>query len=185
MLFMGTPCGGNFSYADGGSTSETMQTPMWWFAAKTGNSALLANEMRLLNKKKYSADRLLPVIPGIIMDFSFDPSHLAFPSSNLWYGEGLVPVAMIHTGWNYDATDQYVGLKGGAASSNHGHMDAGSFVYESQGVRWSDDLKRPDYAGIENLTAAAGGSYWTMTQMSLRWDRRSSQLSGPDSHLSR
>ena len=57
------------------------------------------------------------------MDFSFDPSHLAFPSSNLWYGEGLVPVAMIHTGWNYDATDQYVGLKGGAASSNHGHMD--------------------------------------------------------------
>ena len=170
MLFMGTPCGGNFSYADGGSTSETMQTPMWWFAAKTGNSALLANEMRLLNKKKYSADRLLPVIPGIIMDFSFDPSHLAFPSSNLWYGEGLVPVAMIHTGWNYDATDQYVGLKGGAASSNHGHMDAGSFVYESQGVRWSDDLKRPDYAGIENLTAAAGGSYWTMTQMSLRWD---------------
>ena len=46
----------------------------------------------------------------------------------------------------------------------------GSFVYESQGVRWSDDLKRPDYAGIENLTAAAGGSYWTMTQNSLRWD---------------
>ena len=170
MLFMGTPCGGNFSFADGGSTGETMQIPMWWFAAKTGNSSLLANEIRLLNKGKYSADRLLPVIPGIIMDFRFDPSNLAFPSSNLWVGEGLVPVAMIHTGWHFDATDCYVGLKGGAANANHGHMDAGSFVFESQGVRWSDDLKRPDYAGIENLTAAAGGSYWTMTQSSLRWD---------------
>ena len=170
MLFMGTPCGGNFSFADGGSSGETMQIPMWWFAVKTGNSSLLANEIRLLNKGKYSANRLLPVIPGIIMDFHFDPSNLAFPSSNLWVGEGLVPVAMIHTGWHFDATDCYVGLKGGAANANHGHMDAGSFVFESQGVRWSDDLKRPDYAGIENLTAAAGGSYWTMTQSSLRWD---------------
>ena len=104
------------------------------------------------------------------MDFRFDPSNLAFPSSNLWVGEGLVPVAMIHTGWHFDTADCYVGLKGGAANANHGHMDAGSFVFESQGVRWSDDLKRPDYAGIENLTAAAGGSYWTMTQSSLRWD---------------
>ncbi len=170
MLFMGTPCGGNFSYADGGSTAESMQIPMWWFAAKTGNSALLANEIRLLNNGKYSGDRMLPIIPGILMDFAFDPSNLAYPSSNLWCGEGLVPVALIHTGWKYDATDNYVGLKGGAASANHGHMDAGSFVYESQGVRWSDDLKRPDYAGIENLTAAAGGSYWDMKQESLRWD---------------
>ena len=170
MLFMGTPCGGNFSFADGGSANETMQAPLWWFAAKTGNSALLANEIRLLDKGKYSADRLLPLVPGYVLDFRFDPSNLAFPSSNLWVGEGLVPVAMVHTGWNYDATDSYFGLKGGAASSNHGHMDAGSFVYESQGVRWSDDLTRPNYADMENLTAAAGGSYWDMKQASLRWD---------------
>lgn len=170
MLFMGSPCGGNFSYADGGSAGESMQIPMWWFAARTGDPALLANEIRLLDKGKYSANRLLPVIPGIIMDFRFDPSNLSFPSSNLWTGEGLVPVALIHTGWKFDDGDSYVGLKGGAASANHGHMDAGSFVYESQGVRWSDDLTRPNYATVENLTAAAGGSYWTMTQSSLRWD---------------
>lgn len=170
MLFMGSPCGGNFSFADGGSASESMQIPMWWFAAKTGNSALVANEMRLLNKGKYSKNRLLPIIPGIIMDFSFDPSNLAFPSSNLWVGNGLVPVAMIHTGWKFNENDKYIGFKGGAASASHGHMDAGSFVYESQGVRWSDDLRCPNYATIENLTAKAGGSYWTMTQKSLRWD---------------
>lgn len=170
MLFMGTPCGGDFSYADGGSSRETMQIPMWWFAAKTGNSALLANEVRLLNKGKYSKSRLLPVIPGIIMDFNFNPSNLAFPSSNLWVGNGLVPVAMIHTGWKFDDGDKYVGFKGGAANANHAHMDAGSFVYESQGVRWSDDLVRPNYATIENLTAEAGGNYWNMSQTSLRWD---------------
>lgn len=170
MLFMGTPCGGDFSYADGGSARESMQIPMWWFAAKTGNSALLANEVRLLNKGKYSKNRLLPVIPGIIMDFSFNPSSLAFPSSSLWVGNGLVPVAMIHTGWKFDDGDKYIGFKGGAANANHAHMDAGSFVYESQGVRWSDDLVRPNYATIENLTAEAGGSYWSMSQTSLRWD---------------
>ena len=37
-------------------------------------------------------------------------------------------------------------------------------------MRWSDDLQRPDYAQAENLTAAAGGSYWTMSQKSLRWE---------------
>ncbi|MBQ1866166.1 MAG: heparinase II/III family protein, partial [Bacteroidales bacterium] len=170
MLFMGSACGGNFSYADGGSAGEAMNIPMWWFAAKSGNAALLANEIRLLNNGKYSANRLLPVVPGMIMDFSFDPSNLPFPSSNMWTGEGLVPVAMVHTGWKFDANDKYFGFKGGAASGPHGHMDAGSFVYESQGVRWSDDLQRPDYAQAENLTAAAGGSYWTMSQKSLRWE---------------
>lgn len=170
MLFMGTPCGGNFPYADGGSKNESMKVPMWWFAAQTGNSALLANEIRLLNNNRYSGDRLLPIVPGIIMNFSFDPSNLSFPSSNIWIGEGLVPVAMVHTGWKYDASDCYVGVKGGAANGNHGHMDVGSFIFESQGVRWSDDLPRPDYATMENLTAAAGGSYWTMSQKSLRWD---------------
>ena len=170
MLFMGSACGGNFSFADGGSAKESMNIPMWWFAAKSGNAALLANEIRLLNDGKYSANRLLPVIPGMIMDFSFDASNLPFPSSNMWVGEGLVPVAMVHTGWKFNASDYYFGFKGGAANGPHGHMDVGSFVYESQGVRWSDDLQRPDYAQAENLTAAAGGSYWTMSQKSLRWE---------------
>jgi hypothetical protein len=39
----------------------------------------------------------------------------------------------------------YVGFKGGNNAANHSHLDLGSFVFESQGVRWALDLGADDY----------------------------------------
>ncbi len=44
----------------------------------------------------------------------------------------------------------YLGLKGGRAGSSHAHMDAGSFVFESDGVRWARDLGKQDYYSLES-----------------------------------
>lgn len=46
------------------------------------------------------------------------------------------------------STDQnavFVGFKGGDNAAPHSHLDLGSFVMESDGVRWADDLGRDDY----------------------------------------
>ena len=57
-------------------------------------------------------------------------------------------VALIRTGWD-KGEGFYVGIKGGTASANHAHMDAGSFVFEAQGVRWAQDLGMQEYYSLE------------------------------------
>ena len=42
----------------------------------------------------------------------------------------------------------YIGVKGGMAKRNHGHMDAGSFVFDAYGKRWSEDLMVPEYTSV-------------------------------------
>ena len=59
----------------------------------------------------------------------------------------------------------YLALKGGAASQNHAHMDAGSFVFEASGVRWAHDLGMQDYFSLESK----GIKLWSMGQDSSRW----------------
>ena len=77
---------------------------------------------------------------------------------------------LVHTDWTWSDTDKYLGIKGGKARSSHAHMDAGSFVYDAYGVRWSMDIGRQDYATLEVALKALGGNLWTYTQASLRWE---------------
>lgn len=172
MLYMSTPNHGNFSYADGGENGESPHPGVWWFAAKTGDQSLLMNELRLLEEGAYKGDemRILAALPCFIKDFPIDASKAVKPDKDIWYGDGIVPVVMVHTGWNFDEGDVYLGAMGGGAGHSHGHMDAGAFVFESQGVRWSEDRQRPNYATMENALSAAGGSFWNMSPGSLRWD---------------
>ena len=79
------------------------------------------------------------------------------------------PVVMVHTDWTYTDTDKYLGIKGGKAGSSHGHMDAGSFVYDAYGVRWSMDFGLQSYTTLESVLAGLGGNLWDMGQNSMRW----------------
>jgi hypothetical protein len=77
---------------------------------------------------------------------------------------GSNPVAILRTGLGPD--DWYVGVKGGRPSSNHGHMDGGSFVLDAGGVRWAYDLGCEPYNRIEQMKTV---SLWSMSQESSRW----------------
>jgi hypothetical protein len=59
----------------------------------------------------------------------------------------------------------YLGAKGGKASNNHGNMDAGSFIFELDGIRWSIDLGNQNYNELEQ----AGFDLWNNDQDSERW----------------
>jgi hypothetical protein len=60
----------------------------------------------------------------------------------------------------------FVGFKGGTASSNHSHIDVGSFVLDADGVRWAMDLGPQDYNSLEQR----GVDLWNMSQNSQRWE---------------
>ena len=99
-----------------------------------------------------------------------DLNSVTPPTQKVWAGEGVTPVVLVHTDWTWSDTDKYLGIKGGKARSSHAHMDAGSFVYDAYGVRWSMDIGRQYYATLEVALKALGGNLWTYTQASLRWE---------------
>lgn len=159
-----------FNYSDC-SPSAVPALALWYFADKFNDPSLLFNEIELLTKGYYpkSEDmRLLPMLMAFANKLTLE--ELTPPSKKIWSGEGETPIAMVRTSWTSSDSDKYLGIKGGRASSSHGHMDAGSFVYDAYGVRWSMDIGPQGYTTIETPLSELGGSLWDMKQNSLRWD---------------
>ena len=90
-------------------------------------------------------------------------------NDTMFAGNGRIPVLVARTGWGRE--DLYLAVKGGFAAQNHGHMDAGSFIYEKDGVRWASEIHSGvSYAPIEKAMKEAGVTgLWKMTQESFRW----------------
>ena len=68
-------------------------------------------------------------------------------------------------GWD-SKEDTYLGVKGGSPSTSHAHMDAGSFIFERDGVRWAMDLGMQSYITLESK----GVDLWNMSQNGQRWE---------------
>lgn len=170
MLYMTGLNNRFFNYSDC-SASACPALATWWFAQKQNNPSLLYNELRMLQNGDYSksdAIRFLPFIMSLANQINI--AGVKAPTRKLWSGNGTTPVVLIHTDWSFSDTDKYLGIKGGRASAPHGHMDAGSFVYDAYGVRWSMDLGMQDYTTVETQLKALGGNLWDYSQNSLRWE---------------
>ena len=107
--------------------------------------------------------RLLPV--GMFFLSRCDLENLTPPKSNFFVGSGEQPLFAYRSGWN-SKNDTYLAAKGGSASLSHGHMDAGSFIYEGGGVRGGIDLGSQNYYSLESK----GVDLWNMKEGSQRWD---------------
>lgn len=134
---------------------------LMWFATHTGNA--------LYYDKSYftdtSDDRRRQYFdgPALVWLSQFEPvktEHLP----TIWKGEGINPL-VIFRGDKDDPNMYYLGAKGGKASNNHGNMDAGSFIFELDGVRWSIDPGNQNYNKLEQ----AGFDLWNESQNSERW----------------
>ncbi len=162
------PSGQFFNYADGGS-SRSSQSCLFWFASRFDRPDWLVGERRELlsdtsrissRDAAGSGGRLLP-LALLWMDGLEDNPPIRMPLH--WYSESKTPVTVHRSSWDPDAT--FVGLKGGSPSGPHGQMDIGSFVLDSQGVRWALDLGAEGYHGIESR----GMGLWSSKQTSDRW----------------
>ena len=156
------PTGNSFNYSDAGQGGG-MNPAMFWFAGRLNDPSLLWAERFQLENKNLPDDRLLPAVmiwgAGITMD------KITPPQKTVWVGQGKNPVALMRTSWT-ERNSIYIGLKAGSPSVNHGHMDAGSFIMEANGVRWTMDFGMQDYNSLET----AGVDLWNMKQNSQRWE---------------
>ncbi len=117
-----------------------------------------------------TGNRLLPLallylgVPG-----ESRPAPLSYYSGD----EALVPIAVLRS--DQTANAAWIGLKGGAPAGPHGHMDGGSFVFETGGCRWAVDLGMENYTKIE----ATSVKLWDSRQEGGRWTLF---RLGPESH---
>ncbi|MBE6206293.1 MAG: heparinase [Rikenellaceae bacterium] len=135
----------------------------YWFARKLNAPELVVIDEQLLKEQGVKSDRLLPLY--MIWASGISLSKEAYPSQNVWVSGGDTPLYIYRSGWQ-SPTDTYFAIKGGRAADSHGHIDAGSFIYEAQGIRWAVDLGVQDYNTLEQ----AGVDLWNMEQTSSRWE---------------
>ncbi|MGQ9620863.1 MAG: heparinase II/III domain-containing protein, partial [Bacteroidales bacterium] len=162
ILNMTGPTGQCFNYSDNGSGAG-LHPAMFWLTSRLGDYSALYEEMKFMGKMKSAGDRLMPAI--LIWSAGMNLSSVTPPAKLMWTGAGKNPVALMRTSWN-DPYAIYLGLKAGSPKVNHGHMDVGSFVMESDGERWAMDFGAQNYNSLEQK----GVDLWNMSQTSQRWE---------------
>jgi hypothetical protein len=171
MLQMVTPTGAFYNYSDCHWVTGVNLT-QYWFARRTGRADLLFGNVALLAAVRDSkaVERAFDRIRAIALLW-LDPrlNTPAAPPPLSWYGRGLNPVATHRSAWG-DPRATFIGLKGGAASVSHGHMDSGSFLLEADGVRWGFDPGLQRYItleskGVKLWSGGEGGPRWNVFRL--------------------
>lgn len=162
-LLATAPSGWYFNYADcGDKTGNEGDIVLAWFAQKTGNPLYFEKEKFLAPITGTPRQSRLAGLGLIWLSQFNEKAGTTLP--NEWFGDGSNPLAIFRGGKN-DPNGYYFGGKGGRGNLSHGNMDAGSFVFELNGVRWVVDPGVQDYNELEQ----AGFDLWNQTQNSARW----------------
>lgn len=157
------PLGDAFNYSDSGIRAGSSPA-LFWYARRLSDPGLLAFHSAFVPKAAprrpdKPEPRFLPL--GAVW-WAGAPGKPSQPLQ--WLGRGVNPMAAFRSAWN-DPKAFYLACKGGSASLSHGHMDAGSFVLDADGVRWAHDLGMQAYESLESK----GITLWDGSQEGRRW----------------
>lgn len=146
---MNTPSGWYYNFADcGDRRSEQGDIVLAWFAAETGNKAFYEEERFLAPPEAMGKLTRLGGAALVWLSQYEEKEDLQLPA--VWKGDGINPV-VVFKGEGPNPYGYYFGGKGGRATTHHGNMDAGSFVFELNGVRWSIDPGNQSYHELERV----------------------------------
>lgn len=122
--------------------------PVSYFAKRYRNGTMLKFREQQLNQE-WSAPSIYDVI------WKKDSGNYQYDTIQDGYFGGENQIAVFKSGGNALTTAEAaqtgerlqsaVLLHGGVNNVNHGHIDAGSFLYESQGIRWAIDTGAANY----------------------------------------
>jgi hypothetical protein len=154
-----------FNFADN-DVEGGVSASMHWFAQKLNDPGLLWNEQKTLEAlvnepvdPESGGDRML----ALMLTWAQPISKVDAPKDIFWTGNGDSPIVLSRSAWDKEAT--FIGTKGGSPSTNHGHMDVGSFVLDMFDERWAVDLGPQSYHSLESKDI----DLWNRAQDSERW----------------
>ena len=162
-ILCNAPSGWYYNYADcGDKRSKNGDITLAWFAAKTGNKIYFERE-RFLRSPEEIGKLSWNAGAGLAWLAQFEETNRELMPT-AWKGEGANPI-VIFNGGEEDPNQYYFGGKGGHGTVNHGNMDAGSFIFELNGVRWVIDPGNQSYHALEKT----GFNLWDRCQDCQRW----------------
>lgn len=160
------PTGQRYNFSDGGAHGK-FEAAVFWFAQAVGDPGLASFERTYLAEPATLAAIARRHRFAVFAALWWPEAGAATVAPRLpldWHGRGPNPLVMFRESWT-DSAAAWLAAKGGAAELSHGHMDAGSFVYEADGVRWAVDLGMQSYETLESR----GMKIWGVEQDSQRW----------------
>lgn len=162
---MNTPAGLRYNFGDN-TTPQTASPTLFWFNHPQINRMEYDFMRQTIPSIKPTGrshgGRMIPFQLIWLSRADLESESTMLPLAASW--RGVNPVAIFRTAWS-DPDASLVTLKGGKARISHGHMDAGSFIYEADGVRWALDLPRGGYHHFESQ----GVGLWEFSQNGDRW----------------
>lgn len=160
-LYVTAPSGYFFNFADSGDEKDGDDSVLRaWFAAKTGDG--LYFDQDFFNNPE-NGGRFAGAGMVWLSQYS-EKKHSELPLN--WHGKGANPVAVFR-GATDDPGHYFLAAKGGKANLSHGNMDAGTFVFELDGVRWVIDPGNQSYyplnrIGFKLSDHSQNGERWTL-----------------------
>lgn len=161
------PSGEYFDFSDRNAAADGfyrgVEWSMFWLGARSGHPEWYAYENEKL--EKCARTKMCGVSWPIAFAMWWRPGESGRTPLDgaRYFHHDEQPVGLIGD------SSHWVAVKGGRASFSHGHMDAGSFVYETFGagwaVRWVCDGGTENYNTLET----AWIDVWNMAQSSSRW----------------
>ena len=161
FMHVSAPSGYFFDFADSWDKKDGDDSVLRaWFAAKTGDGLYFDKDFF---EKPVEAGRFAG--PGLVWISEYSQQKVSELPIN-WHGNGVNPVAVFH-GDKANPGHYFLAVKGGKASISHGNMDAGTFVFELNDVRWVlDPGNQPYYPlnriGFKLSDYSQDGERWTL-----------------------
>lgn len=152
------PSGKTFNFADGGEW-PAFPCALVYLARELQQPDLLGPMRNMVRTGRGLSDRFAP-----LSALWWPAATASAPGATAFVGQGAQPIAMWRGSWQ-DPNTWWLAIKAGGAAHNHGHMDAGTFVLDMDGVRWAKDLGMQDYNSLESK----GIDLWSMGQNAARW----------------
>lgn len=160
---MNTPSGWYYNFADcGDKRNNKGDFTLAWFATKTGNKDFFEKERFLIPANEMGGLGRLDGAALVWISQYKEMSGEKMPTA--WKGDGSNPI-VVFKGEEGDSRNYYFGGKGGRATTSHGNMDAGSFIFELNDVRWVIDAGNQGYHDLEKT----GFNLWNSCQDCQRW----------------
>lgn len=158
------PSGLYYNYGDCGERPDKNgDITLAWFASKSGNKSFYDTDKFMTPPEEMGELNKQTAMALVWMAQFEEKGEVAMPTE--WMGHGKNPVVFF-TGGHQDPNQYYFGGKGGKGAQGHGNLDAGSFVFELFGERWSVDLGKFHHYGVIERT---GFDLWKSCQECDRW----------------
>ena len=160
------PTGQLFNYSDCDPDGSTHPIQFWFASHYKMRGVVHMEDIEAL-VGSYEPDSRDTRLAALILLW-LDPATLggSLPESMLGYHSGgLKPIGIFRSAWN-DPEALFLGAVGGKGDIPHGHLDAGTWVLDWEGVRWAMELGRQDYHSLESRAI----NIWNTGNGSARWE---------------